>query len=75
MLARRKRLVSAVTKRYHKRTHKYGLEVPKNYDDCIRIDNANGNTLWQDAIRQEMSKVLIAFRVLEDDEDIPPGYQ
>jgi hypothetical protein len=75
VLARRKRLVSAVTKRYHKRTHKYGLEVPKNYDDCIRIDTANGNTLWQDAIRQEMSKVLIAFRVLEDDEDIPPGYQ
>jgi hypothetical protein len=58
-----------VNKRYHKRTHKYGLEVP------IRIDTANGNTLWQDAIREEMSKVLIAFKVLKEGEDIPPAYQ
>jgi len=75
VLARRNRIVSTVARRYQKRTHKYGLEVPKDYDDCIRIDTANGNTLWQDAIRQEMAKVLVAFRILDDNEEIPTGYQ
>jgi len=75
VLARRKRIISAVNRRYHKRTHKYGIEVPKTFDDCVRIDNENGNTLWQDAVRQEMSKVRIAFKILDDDETIPPTYQ
>jgi hypothetical protein len=45
------------------------------FDDCVRINNKNGNTLWQDAICQEMSTVLVAFKVLKDDEPIPPTYQ
>ncbi len=35
--------------------HKYGIEIPKNYDDSVRIDHENGNTLWQDAIHIEMA--------------------
>jgi hypothetical protein len=27
------RITAAVTKRYHKRTHKLGIEVPKSWDD------------------------------------------
>ena len=50
VLQRRQRIVAAVMKCYHKRTHKYGIEVPKTYDDCICIDTENGNTLWQDAV-------------------------
>jgi hypothetical protein len=44
-LKRRNRIIAAVNKRYHKRTHKFGIEVPKTYEDCIRIDRENGNTL------------------------------
>ncbi|KAI2493823.1 Reverse transcriptase (RNA-dependent DNA polymerase) [Fragilaria crotonensis] len=55
-LGRRNRIIAAINSRYHKRTHKFGLEVPKTYEDCIRIDRENGNTLWQDAIRKEMAK-------------------
>ena len=75
VLAKRNRIISAVNRRYHKRTHKYGIEVPKTFDDCVRIDQENGNTLWQDAVRQEMAKVRIAFRTLDKDEAVPPTYQ
>jgi len=30
VLKKRDRIISAVNKRYHKRTHKYGLKLPKN---------------------------------------------
>ncbi|KAI2510101.1 Reverse transcriptase (RNA-dependent DNA polymerase) [Fragilaria crotonensis] len=74
-LKRRDRIVAAVNKRYHKRTHKFGIEVPKTYEDCVRIDRENGNTLWQDAVRKEMTKVRVAFEVLEDGRDPPPTFQ
>jgi len=75
VLAKRKRIIAAVNRRYHKRTHKYWIEIPKTFDDCVRIDKQNNNTLWQDAVRQEMMKVQVAFRKLEGDEAIPPTYQ
>ena len=74
-LKRRNRIIAAVTSRYHKRTHKFGIEIPKTFDDCVRIDNENGNTLWQDAIRKEMTKVRIAFQALNDGEQLPPMFQ
>ncbi len=36
------------------------------YDDYVRIDKENGNSLWQDAIRKEMAKVMVAFKILGD---------
>jgi hypothetical protein len=64
VLQKRTRIISAVTKRYHKRTHKFGIEVPKNWDDFVRLDKENYNTLRQDAVRKEMKNVRIAFKIL-----------
>jgi hypothetical protein len=64
-----------MNKRYHKGTHKFGIKVPKAYEDCVRIDKENGNTLWQDAIRKEMAKVRIAFKALDNNELAPPTFQ
>jgi hypothetical protein len=33
--------IATVTKRYHKRTRKFGIEVPKIWDDCVRLDKEN----------------------------------
>jgi hypothetical protein len=38
VLKKRNIIIAAVTKRYHKRTHKFGIEVPKSWDDCVRLD-------------------------------------
>jgi hypothetical protein len=64
-----------VTKRYHKRKHKFGIEVPKSWDDCVKLDKENDNTIWQDAVRKEMNNVRITFKILNGEESVPPTYQ
>jgi hypothetical protein len=75
VLQKRTRIIAAVTKRYHKRTHKFRIEVPKSWDDCVKLDKENNNTLWQDAARKEMKNVIIAFKILNGEESVPPTYQ
>jgi len=74
-LKKRDSIIAAVNARYHKRTHKYGIELPKSVADCKRLDDLNGNTLWQDAIAAEINAVRVAFKIKHGDEKIPPGYQ
>ena len=52
---------SKLKSEYWKRTHKYGLDIPKYVGDAKRIDEANINRLWKDAIDLEMKNVKIAF--------------
>jgi ribosomal protein L31E len=75
VLKKRNRIISAATKRYHKRTHKFGIQVPKTWDETVKLDEENGNTLWKYAIKKVMNNVRIAFKVLNDEEAIPPTYQ
>jgi hypothetical protein len=75
VLKKHSRIIAAVTKHYHKRTHKFGIEVPKNWDDCVKLDKENDNTLWQDAVRKEMKNIRITFKILNGEESVPPTYQ
>jgi hypothetical protein len=75
VLKKRNRSIAAMNKRYHKRTHKFGIQVPKTWDEVVKLDEENGNTLWKDAIRKEMNNVRIAFKVMNGEEAIPPTYQ
>jgi hypothetical protein len=36
VLAKHKQIVPAVNKWYHKWMHKYGIEIPNDYDDCMQ---------------------------------------
>ncbi len=47
-------LVRKRTTRYLKRTHKFGIEVPKTIMEALALDRKNDNTLWVDAIANEM---------------------
>jgi hypothetical protein len=60
-------IIAAVTKRYHKHTHKCGIQVPKTWGEAVKLDEENGNTLWKDALRKEMNNVRISFKVLNGD--------
>ncbi len=77
-------LVRKLTTCYLKRTHKYGIEVPKTVKEALALDRKNGNTLWEDAIAKEMKEVRIAFnilpvriafKILPDGSSAPIGYQ
>ena len=75
VLKKRDRIIAKVTKRYQKITHKFGIELPTDVEHAYRLDRANGNNLWREAIELEMKNVRVAFKVLNDGEEIPPGYQ
>jgi hypothetical protein len=75
VIKKRSCIIADVTKWYHKRTHKFGVEVPKSWDDCVRLDKENGKTLWQDAVRKEIKNVRVAFKILNGDEPAPPTCQ
>jgi hypothetical protein len=75
VLKKRSSITASLTKRYHKRTHKFGIEVPKSWDDCVMFDKENDNTLWQDVVMKEMKNVRIAFKIINGDKLFPPTYQ
>jgi hypothetical protein len=68
-------LVHKRTTRYLKRTHKFGIEVPKTVKEALDLDCKNVNILWADAIAKEMKEVCIAFNILPDGHSVPIGYQ
>jgi hypothetical protein len=71
------RILSKVkSKKYWQRTHKFGIRMPKSVREAIEIDKENGNTLWWDAICQEMTNVRPAFEKWEKKEgELPPRCQ
>jgi len=74
-LKRRDRMIKAVKIRYLKRTHKYGIQLPKTVEEAYELDRLSGNDLWHQAILKEMKNNAVAFKILEDGEHVPPGSQ
>jgi hypothetical protein len=62
-------------KRYHRRTHKFGIELPKTVKEALEIDARTRTTYWRDALELKMKNVCVAFDILKDEDEIPPGYQ
>jgi len=76
VLKKRNRIIAKVKSKYWVRTHKFGIRVPKSVNEAKRLDKANGDTLWCDAICKEMKNVRIAFEEFKGDVSaITPGYQ
>jgi hypothetical protein len=66
MMRKRDIILSKLKARIRKTTHKYGIEVPTSMEHAFVIDRKNGNSLWQDALALEMTKIGIAFDVLDE---------
>ena len=73
-LRKRDRFIKKVKTRYFKRTHKFGIALPKTVREALELDRRNGNHMWRDAIAKEMGIVMPAFE-FQDDDVIPIGYQ
>ena len=54
---KKKRIISKLKSKYWGRTHKYGVRIPKSVKEAYAIDNENGDSMWADAIREEMRKI------------------
>jgi hypothetical protein len=71
-------IISAVNKRYWKRTHKkFKIRIPHSVAEAYASNKAAGNTKWADAIAKEMKNVRVAFRIVDGPPRtrLPAGYQ
>ncbi|KAL7477698.1 hypothetical protein ACHAW6_003494 [Cyclotella cf. meneghiniana] len=69
VLKKRDQIISLVKRgsaRYHKQTHKFGIEFPKTVDEAYTINKATDTTFWHDATEMEMKNVCVAFDILAD---------
>ena len=64
----------ALRKRRTEARIKFGVRVPRTYQEALRIDRANGNKKWQEAIYAELEQLdeYKTFRVSL--EGVPQGY-
>jgi hypothetical protein len=74
-LKKRDRIIASVCARVKKKTHKYGIRVPRTISEAYALDKENGNTFWRDAIRKEMKNTEVAFKFLDDGEKPSSGYE
>jgi hypothetical protein len=68
-------LVKKRTTRLLKKSHKFGIEVPRSVAEAYALDKKNGNTLWADSIAKEMMNVRTAFKILANGDKVPIGFQ
>ena len=45
--------------------YQHGFQVPKDYNDAMRLDKENGNTHWQDAMDLELTQIH-EYKVFND---------
>ena len=45
--------------------YQHGFQVPKDYNDAMRLDNENSNTHWQDAMDLELTQIH-EYKVFQD---------
>jgi hypothetical protein len=74
-LRKRDIILSKVKAWIRKATHKYGIEVPTSIKHSLAINRENGNTLWRDTLAKEMTELGVAFEVLEEERQAPPGWK
>ncbi len=78
MLRKREHIIALVKKRstrFLKKTHRFGIEVPRSVAEAYALNKKNRNTLWADSIAKEMKNMWIAFKILANGDKVPIGFQ
>ena len=70
-LKRRDGIIAAVKSKCHRSAHKFSIEIPKMVERASEIDKGNGDTLWGDALENEISMIGKALKILEDGASLP----
>ena len=51
-LKKRYRIIASINHRVIKYDHKFGIKIPRNIKEALKLDQENGNTLWHDAYKK-----------------------
>ena len=73
-LRKRDRMIASINKRIKRVSHKYGVELPTSIAHAYKIDTANGNHFWRNAINREMGNLKVAFDIQHNGQAPPQGY-
>jgi hypothetical protein len=73
VMKKRNHIISKVKSKYWICSHKFGIEIPKTVKYALELDCRNSNTLWWDAIMQEMNNAFEKFN--GEKNDLPVGFQ
>ena len=76
VIKKRERIITLVknwSASYLKKRTSLALESPRVWTKNYNIDAQTGNVLWTNAISKEITGVKVAFKSLEDSEDVPIG--
>ena len=74
VLRKRDRIICKAKTRYWKRSHKYGIELPKTIKEALEIDKMTNTDFWQKALEKEMKNVMVAFEFTENGK-VPVGHE
>ena len=72
-LRKRDIIVSEVSLRVRRCSHKYEIEVPTSIASAKKIDEKNGDDFWEKVIKKEMTNIGISFSILSEGEKAPVG--
>ena len=75
VVRKRNSIINKAKTKYWQRTHEYGIRIPKSVKEAKEVDAENDDTLWQDAIAKEMTRVMTAIVDHEGPDDELIGYQ
>ena len=74
VIRRRDRIISKLkTTRKSKKNVKFGIKIPISVNEAREFDKTNGNSHWEDAINKELSKVRVAFELIQEGDEPLPG--
>ena len=59
---------------YLKKTHKFGVRLPKSVHKAYNIDAENVNVLFSNSISNEMTDFKVDFKDIDDGGHVPIGY-
>ena len=74
ILKKRNAILSAVKARVKKKTHKYGIEIPRNLEHAMELDRLSPHPYWQEALNKEMYNVGVAFEIKDEGVPAPKGW-
>jgi hypothetical protein len=75
VIRKRNRIIAKLQKKYWRTEYKFGIRVPKTVEEALEIDRATGTQHWEKALWKEMSKVKVAYKLMEgiNPEDVRHG--
>ena len=74
-LKKREAIISKVNSRFKRKNVKFGIDIPRTYEEALVLDRRNGNNFWERAIKKEMDSLEVAFKYQEIGERAPPGFK